>query len=239
MAADQPDSANPENPAATASDPAAVPPAPENTHSNENAPEPDAKNADLTPKKISPAQSIIELFQTLRSPDRPSRKMASLFVLSLGGLLTVIVQTVQTIREDQVTRQTQDKQARAVTSSHDSTTPDTPANTVQQKNALVEAGSFQIEVKPAPGAPPTTQTTDVATIEIVLLCDSAETARTLHHDLPKVRNLLLNIFISIDREQLMSNLGKKTLKNNIRNKINGWLTKGQIQDVFFAKLILN
>ncbi len=192
------------------------------------------------PQRLGFFKGLAEIFKSLLSPDRPSRSMALLFVISLCGFSAVTFLLIQTLRQSQSLQ----KNAKAATDPHHSaedhhSAHESSSSTPQYKKNLIELGSFQIELKPAPGAPPTTQVSDIATVDVVLLCESPETAALIKHSLPKVRNLIINALISVDREDLMTLLGKKNLKNSLIKKLNAWLTKGQVEDVFFSKLLLN
>ncbi len=168
--------------------------------------------------------------------------MAFVFLLSLCGFFAVIVMALRPHHPPHVPPKGSDSQAGEHVASNEhsrGTGQETPIDKNLYKKSLIEAGSFQIQLTPSAGAPPTGEVQDLATIDVVLLCDSSETGEWMKQALPKVRNILINIFLTTEREELMSPLGKKKLKIHITKKLNEWLPKGHIEDIFFSKLILN
>ncbi len=212
---------------------------PHDTHHKEANP----STIDEKPKKLGLVGGIKEIFRSLRSTDAPSRKMAFLFIFSLICLIGVFVNGVFLFRQNQVTSKavttaTKEHQEKHRGAEHGGKT-DEGSETDHYKKRLAELGSFQIELKSGDPEAAATQVSNLAVLEIVLLCDTPETAGHMKHELPKVRNILLNIFLAIERDELMSNLGKKKLKLNMAKKLNTLLHSGHVEDIFFSKLVLN
>jgi len=55
---------------------------------------------------------------------------------------------------------------------------------------------------------------------------------------PKIRDFILVVLSSKTHEQVESPDGRDFLREEIRNKINGYLTRGQIKNVFFTQFIV-
>ncbi len=55
---------------------------------------------------------------------------------------------------------------------------------------------------------------------------------------PKIRDFINVVLSSKTYEQVDSSTGREFLKEEIRNKINGYLTRGQVKDVFFTQFII-
>ena len=195
------------------------------------------------PKKLGLVGGMKEIFRSLRSTDAPSRKMAFLFILSLICLIGVFVNGVILFRQNQftskaVTTATKEHREKHKSAGHGGKTEE-GSETDHYKKRLADLGSFQIEIKSGDREAAATQVSNLAVLEIVLLCDTPETAGHMKHELPKVRNILLNVFLALERDDLISNLGKKKLKLNMVKKLNTWLPSGQVEDIFFSKLVLN
>ena len=57
-------------------------------------------------------------------------------------------------------------------------------------------------------------------------------------NLDQVRNQITNVLLPLERDQLLSREGKKKLKKALIERLNVWLPKGKVDDVFFSKLLL-
>lgn len=55
---------------------------------------------------------------------------------------------------------------------------------------------------------------------------------------PKIRDFIVITLSSKSYEQIMSADGVEFLREEIRNKINGYLTKGEIKDIYFTNFIV-
>jgi flagellar basal body-associated protein FliL len=50
---------------------------------------------------------------------------------------------------------------------------------------------------------------------------------------------MTNVFVALDREDLLSREGKRKLKNIIIKKLNGWLPHGKVEDLHYSKLLVS
>jgi flagellar FliL protein len=55
---------------------------------------------------------------------------------------------------------------------------------------------------------------------------------------PKVRDFIVIMLSSKSYDQIMSADGVEFLREEIRNKINGYLTKGEVKDIYFTNFIV-
>lgn len=55
---------------------------------------------------------------------------------------------------------------------------------------------------------------------------------------PKIRDFILNVLTSKTFEEVESLDGRNFLKEEIRNKINGYLARGEIRNVYFTQFII-
>ncbi len=141
MAADQSDTSSPESS--------------QNPTAESGGSEANGDKKQTAPQRLGFFKGLAEIFKSLISPDRPSRSMALLFVISLCGFSAVTFLLIQTLRQSQSLQ----KNAKTATDPHHSaedhhSAHESSSSTPQYKKNLIELGSFQIELKPAPGAPP-------------------------------------------------------------------------------------
>lgn len=80
--------------------------------------------------------------------------------------------------------------------------------------------------------------TNIAELELVVECDSPDTHTYIEENLVQARNQLTDIFLSMERDDLLSREGKRKLKKRLIERLNGWMPRGKIQNVFFAKLVV-
>lgn len=108
----------------------------------------------------------------------------------------------------------------------------------RQKEALFNMGTFTIELKYAPGQEKHPGLMNVAEIEIVAECDTGETCSYIEEHLMRARDEMTNVFVPIDRQELLSKNGKRELKQNLIDAINRWLPSGTVRNVHFMKLVV-
>lgn len=181
---------------------------------------------------------IPQLFTSLWSPDGPTRKMSLVFVLSLG--CAVIVSSVATQRIWKTKRQLRlIEEQRKARELHE--LAEKEAAEQRRKDSVLSLGSFNLELKTVPS-----QTRSVgvgvlnmAELEIILMCDGLDTKDYLNQHMIQARNQLTNVFIALDRDELMSQEGKKRLKKSILRKLNSWLPHGKIEDLYFSRLLIH
>ncbi len=56
---------------------------------------------------------------------------------------------------------------------------------------------------------------------------------------PKIRDIIIILLSSKSYGEMMNRKGKEELKNEIRNQVNLFLTKGQIRSIYFTQLIFS
>jgi flagellar basal body-associated protein FliL len=109
----------------------------------------------------------------------------------------------------------------------------------KRKAGLISLGSFTIELRAPQGRKKRPYGVfDMAEIELVLDCDSKETRDYIEEHQPQVRNQVTNYFTAIERAELMTQEGKKRVKKSLMERLNLWLPKGKVEDVYITKLLL-
>jgi flagellar basal body-associated protein FliL len=180
---------------------------------------------------------VAEVLRGLRSKDRPTRRMAALFVVSFVALLGVM--SVSTARWWQqrserlrIERET-DEESRQLGEFLKK-----QADNARVRNTLQGIGAFTVELAPVPGKKNAPGVMNLAEIELVVECDVRETCAYVESKATEVRNQVTGVFTVLDREEVLSKDGKRKLKRRLIEKINMWLPKGKIQNVYFSKLVL-
>lgn len=77
-----------------------------------------------------------------------------------------------------------------------------------------------------------------AQVEIQIEVDDAFAKEEVQKLRPKIRDFIVVVLSSKTFEQVESNDGKDFLREEIRNKINNFLTRGQIKNVYFTQFIV-
>jgi len=77
-----------------------------------------------------------------------------------------------------------------------------------------------------------------AQVEVNIEVEDAFARDEIQKIRPKIRDFIVVVLSSKTFEQVESNDGKDFLREEIRNKINGYLTRGQIKNVYFTQFIV-
>ena len=105
--------------------------------------------------------------------------------------------------------------------------------------ATVAMGSFVVELKELPDQKKIPGYMNMAELEIILECDTRVTAIFIQDHLLQARDQITNIFVATDREQFLSSEGKKRLRRAMVEKLNAWLPKGKVRELYFNKLLIS
>lgn len=108
-----------------------------------------------------------------------------------------------------------------------------------EKNRQLSLGNFTIELKPQSAQQGTHPKLFLATIEFVAQCDSLQTRLYLESHLLQVRGTLSGYLTSMDRGDLLSSEGKIRLRRFLLEKLNHWLSEGQIEELHITQLVVN
>ncbi len=185
---------------------------------------------------VSPSQ-VRDVFAALRSPDRPTRRMAWVFLLSLfcaGGVLVYSVKRAQVIRAYLTDRhQKQSKEAKQTEEFFRK-----QSEAAHQKAVVISAGVFTLELKTDPSKPKVPGISNLAELEIILQCDTKETQEFIEKNMARVRNEIIASFLPLEREQILSRNGKAALRHQILERLNSWLPHGKILELYFPKLLV-
>jgi hypothetical protein len=106
------------------------------------------------------------------------------------------------------------------------------------KTATLLLGMFTVDIKEKAGTPQYPGHLHAAELEVVVQCDSIETRVYLEEHMIQVRNQMVNVLSDLAREDLMSREGKRSIRKHIADKLNAWLPKGRIEEVYFSRLLI-
>ena len=113
------------------------------------------------------------------------------------------------------------------------------AQEAKWKNTTLGLGDFVIDLKrkgdevKAPGV------NNMASLEIFIECDTRETCEYIEGSSVQARSQVSNALIQIDREELLSKDGKRKIKKAIIDRLNTWLPKGRIENLYVTKLVVS
>ena len=77
-----------------------------------------------------------------------------------------------------------------------------------------------------------------AAIDVAIEVEDPNATEQVTRLRPKIRDFINVVLSSKTYEQIESVDGREFLREEIRNKINGYLTRGQIKNVFFTKFVI-
>lgn len=184
---------------------------------------------------------LVDLFKSIGSPDAPTRRMSIFFFLSFFGVITLSVMVIQ-----RNSRLESERLARMEAEAKDSAERGEEAALLggresadhAHSSSMLNLGLFTIALKPVKERTKTGSFVNMAEVELVAECDSKETHDYLEENLAQARNQLNGVFLSVDREELLTREGKRKLKKRILELINGWLPNGKVRSIYFSKLIV-
>ena len=181
-------------------------------------------------KKVTDAISGVfgPMFSGLVSPDLGTRRMSRIFLISCcvaaGSMWAYffykppappLERVLDPLEAEKILEREQEK--------------------AKKHNSILNVGVYNIELKPIEGKSSAPGILNTAEIEIIVECDSRETCDTMEEQLAVVRDQVSASFAATDREELMSPLGKQAIKAEVRKRLNVWLKKGEIRNVYFIR----
>jgi hypothetical protein len=182
--------------------------------------------------------TMFEVLMGIFSKDRPTRQMSLLFLFFLLGTVSVSVVAVKHYIEYQELREKLLSMAREQEAKNLGEFLRKQSDEAKHRFSTIVLGTFNIDVKPAPDETGGHRSSNMAEVEIVLLCDHRETRYYIEENIASAKNQVTNVLLPQTRDELMSREGKRRLKKMIIEKINMWLPKGKIEDLYFNKFII-
>ncbi len=191
-----------------------------------------------------------EMLGSFRTGDPRTRRMVVVFVFSILSVVGVSVLSIY--RVISVVREHQQAQRERDAAQSMSEFFARQADESQKKSFTAILGEFSFEVKDSPTyrdpemseaefrrLQASAGVVQVAEAEIMVECTTEETCHFIEKALPVVRNYVTNVLIEIEREELMTREGKRRVRKQIADRINGWLGSPRVTNVYFSKLVLD
>ncbi len=200
-----------------------------------------AKKAPKDPARWSSTERAYhELTAALVSKNQVSRRMATLFFMSAAGVVLVFVLTLhrlvvryriqheETVRLERVHHRQEEILLRAAESAKD-----------QQRWA--DLGLYSVEVYPDVSS--SSSIKNRVEIQFGARCVDRETREFLDARQAELRSEISNLLIALQRDELLTPVGKYRLKKKILEKLNGWIygeyPKGRVEEVFISNLSIS
>lgn len=79
----------------------------------------------------------------------------------------------------------------------------------------------------------------LAKINMELEVDGAKVQEEIEKRKPQIRDIIITLLSSKNYDQVSTKDGKDALRNEIKDTVNSFLTKGHIKRVYFTEFILN
>jgi flagellar FliL protein len=98
--------------------------------------------------------------------------------------------------------------------------------------ALVPLETFLVNLADSRGS-------KIAKVNMELEVEGEKVEQEIEKRKPQIRDIIIFLLSSKNREQVSSRAGKDQLKGEIRDTVNSFLTKGKIKRVYFTEFILN
>lgn len=177
--------------------------------------------------------TIMEVLAGLKSPDKPTRNGAMLFVASLCGIAMVVILAgvhFYQVRKALLVRAETD---------HLEEYMKKQAEEAKKTFTTQALGTFTIQLKPIADQKPAPGVMNLAEVDIDARCDEKETCDLLKDGSEKVRNEVTTALGPMDRDELYSKEGKARLKKRILERLNAWLPKGKVEELYFSKLVIS
>lgn len=105
-------------------------------------------------------------------------------------------------------------------------------STTESKNHLVPMETFLVNLSGTRGR-------KLVKINMELEVSGEGSQKEIETLKPKIRDMIIIILSSKSYSQVSDKEGKETLRSEIRNQVNLFLSKGQIERVFFTEFIYN
>lgn len=176
------------------------------------------------------------VFTGWRSADRLTARMSVLFIVCFVG--TIYVLTTAWKRHSITAQEIQRREFMMRTAQQNELAKKL-ADEEKLRSSIVTMGKFTLELNPIAGQRLNRGVVNMAEVEIVLRCDSKATREYIETHFTHARSLLVTALVAMDREELLSHDGKKKWKAILMKVLNQWLKEGQVEDLYFARLLVN
>jgi len=170
------------------------------------------------------------------SRDKSTRRMSFLFIASCIGILALLYSGWNRYMQYLSEKAMSGKGGTGI--EHIGEFFGKQAEETRRRNTTMNLGEFLIELKRDDKTRKVRGTVNLAHVEFVIECDTRETCVFLTENLAQARNQVTNVLTALDRDDLMTIDGKKRLKKALAERINAWMNKGKIVNIYVTKFIV-
>lgn len=180
--------------------------------------------------------AIGEAYRGIRSPDKMTRRASIiLWTSTLGFVLTIALSiwvatdrihaSKQLTAEQMIALQRQEEEAKK------------RAEIAALKDLIIDLGDFTFQVT-SPSGPVRGSIKDLGEISVVVKCSERDVCTYIAEHKVQAQHEVAAVFRPITRDELVSVDGKKRLKKKIILRLNAWLPRGQVEDLYFPKVLV-
>lgn len=187
-------------------------------------------------KKTSVFGETLEAYKGIRSPDRMTRRASlGLWTSTLGFILTIVLAVWVATGRIRAPKQLTTEEL--VAQKQHEETLRKKAEIAALKDLMVSLGDFSFQVT-TPSGPVRGSIKDLGEIEVVARCSEPKVCVYITAHKVQAQHEVTAVLKPITRDELVSVDGKKRLKKKIMLRLNAWLPHGQIEDLYFAKVLV-
>ncbi len=179
---------------------------------------------------------LLDILSGLFSIDAPTRKMSTVFIFSLIGILSVFYLALD--RYWMSKRGELRHQSKELGNRFEELVRKR-SEEAERRASVMSVGSFTLDLKEDTTQVMGTGIANMAELEIIIYCDGRETRNFIQSHLIEVRDQISHAFIGLSKDDLMSREGKKRIKKTILKILNAWMPHGKVSDLYISKLIIN
>jgi len=113
------------------------------------------------------------------------------------------------------------------------------AEEAKRRNTIQDLGKYTFSVKKPEGAPKVSGVIHMGEIELFAECDVRETCAYVDENMTSVRNHVTSVFVDLERGEILTREGKRRLKKQLLDRLNVWLPRGKIKNIFISRLVIS
>ena len=161
-----------------------------------------------------------------RGPQRSESRRLQLFI-ALAIVNTVAILFVGAV----VYNQQKDKEIHPMAHIIEESQGENLQEQVEKVGTLIPLDAFLVNLAGSHGR-------KLVKLNMSLEVEGENTKEEIHRLKPKIRDIIIILLSSKSYAEISSRQGKEGLRDEIRDQVNLFLTKGQIRSVYFTQLIL-
>lgn len=180
-----------------------------------------------------------ELFGGVRSPDWSTRLGSFLFLAFLVATLFTIGVGLRFVAQQQAMRKSEAAKNDPELQKARDLQAKKAQDEARKKNTFV-LGNFNTSLKTpmVQGRAGGNQPLNSVELEIVIECDALSTRHYIEENIIPAQHQAASALNELTEADLMTAEGKRKLRRTIMYKLNTWLPKGRVDDIFFSHVVV-